>query len=95
MVGAGRRAGWSACRSRSTCPDGTELTAERHVVRVPLTVPFRGVSAREAVLLRGPAGWAEFAPFVEYGDAESARWLAAAIEAAWAGWPAPLAGWCR
>jgi O-succinylbenzoate synthase len=71
-------------------PGWDELTAERHVVRVPLTMPFRGVSAREAVLLRGPAGWAEFAPFVEYGDVESARWLAAAIEAAWAGWPAPL-----
>ena len=50
---------------------------------------FRGITEREAVLLQGPAGWGEFAPFVEYGDAESARWLAAAVEAAWAGWPAP------
>jgi o-succinylbenzoate synthase len=70
-------------------PGWAELTAGLHVVRVPLTVPFRGVTAREAVLLRGPAGWGEFAPFVEYGDAESARWLAAAVEAAWTGWPAP------
>ncbi|HST66138.1 MAG TPA: o-succinylbenzoate synthase, partial [Mycobacteriales bacterium] len=29
-----------------------------------------------------------FAPFAEYDDAESARWLAAAVEAAWTGWPA-------
>jgi O-succinylbenzoate synthase len=70
-------------------PGWAELTACLHVVRVPLTVPFRGVSAREAVLLQGPAGWGEFAPFVEYDDGESARWLAAAIEAAWTGWPSP------
>jgi O-succinylbenzoate synthase len=52
-------------------------------------VPFRGVTEREAALLQGPVGWGEFAPFVEYGDAESARWLAAAVEAAWSGWPPP------
>jgi O-succinylbenzoate synthase len=68
-------------------PGWAELTAGLHVVRVPLTVPFRGVTEREAALLQGPAGWGEFAPFVEYDDAESARWLAAAVEAAWAGWP--------
>ena len=42
---------------------------------------------REGLLLRGPVGWAEFAPFPEYGADESARWLSAAIEAAWIGWP--------
>ena len=57
---------------------------------VPLRVRFRGTDAREGLLLRGPAGWGEFAPFPEYGPAESARWLAAAIEAAWVGWPAPV-----
>ena len=60
------------------------------MVRVPLRVRFRGVDEREALLLRGPAGWGEFAPFVEYGDSEAARWLAAAIEAAWVGPPAPV-----
>jgi len=64
--------------------------AEVHVVTIPLWVPFRGVHHREAVLLRGPAGWGEFAPFLEYGDEESARWLAAAVEAATVGWPAPV-----
>jgi len=66
-------------------PGWAELAAGLHVVRVPLTVPFRGVTEREAALLQGPVGWGEFAPFVEYGDAEAARWLAAAVEAAWAG----------
>lgn len=67
-----------------------DLLAAARVVAIPLRVRFRGVTAREALLLRGPAGWGEFAPFVEYGDAEAARWLAAAIEAAWLGFPAPV-----
>lgn len=63
---------------------------EVHVVSLPMRVPFRGVRHREAALLRGPAGWGEFAPFLEYDDDESARWLAAALEAATVGWPAPV-----
>ncbi len=51
---------------------------------------FRGITEREALLVRGPAGWGEFAPFTEYADVEAARWLAAAIEAAWLGWPEPV-----
>jgi O-succinylbenzoate synthase len=47
--------------------------SEVHVVSIPMLVPFRGVLHREALLLRGPAGWGEFAPFLEYEDAESAR----------------------
>ena len=55
-----------------------------------MRVKFRGITERETLLVRGPAGWGEFCPFPEYGDAEASRWLAAAIEAAWAGFPAPL-----
>ncbi|MFI0369767.1 o-succinylbenzoate synthase [Actinomadura sp. 1N219] len=51
---------------------------------------FRGVTRREGVLVQGPAGWGEFSPFAEYGPAECARWLAAAREAAFEGWPAPV-----
>ena len=64
--------------------------SEVHVVSIPMRVPFRGVQHREAMLLRGPAGWGEFAPFLEYDDAESARWLAAALEATQVGWPAAV-----
>lgn len=71
-------------------PGWDELSAQVHVVRLPLHVPFRGVREREVLLLRGPAGWGEFAPFLEYGDEEAARWLAAAVEAAWQGWPTPV-----
>jgi O-succinylbenzoate synthase len=69
-----------------------DVLARCHVVDVPLRVRFRGVTRREAVLIEGPGGWGEFAPFEEYGDEESARWLAAALEAAWRpeAWPAPV-----
>jgi O-succinylbenzoate synthase len=60
------------------------------VYRVPLRNRFRGIDVRDGVLLRGPAGWGEFSPFWDYGDAESRRWWAAAVEAAVDGWPAPV-----
>lgn len=71
-------------------PSVDELLDSAHVVRIPLRTRFRGVTEREALLLRGPAGWGEWAPFVEYEPVEAARWLAAAIEAAWVGWPEPV-----
>jgi O-succinylbenzoate synthase len=43
---------------------------------------FRGITVREVALIKGPHGWGEFSPFLEYDDAESASWLASAIEAA-------------
>jgi O-succinylbenzoate synthase len=57
---------------------------------VPLRTRFRGITVREGVLLQGPAGWAEFCPFTEYDDVESASWLATAVEQATVGWPAPV-----
>ncbi len=42
------------------------------------------------MLFQGPHGWVEFAPFVEYADAEAAVWLTAAIEAGWAAPPDPV-----
>jgi O-succinylbenzoate synthase len=51
---------------------------------------FRGITVREGVLLRGPAGWGEFGPFNDYGDAECVPWLACANEATELGWPAPV-----
>ena len=67
-----------------------ELVATMHVVALPMRVAFRGVRVREIALIEGPAGWGEFAPFVEYAPPEAARWLAAAIESAYAEWPPPL-----
>ena len=71
-----------------TLPPLDEVLASAHVVALPMRVRFRGVILREALLLDGPHGWGEFAPFVEYDDAEAAAWLASGIEAGWQGWPA-------
>lgn len=55
-----------------------------------MRVRFRGVTLRECALIAGPKGWGEFAPFPEYNDLESCRWLNAAVEAGWVGWPDPV-----
>ncbi|MGW4060069.1 o-succinylbenzoate synthase [Amycolatopsis sp. NPDC004747] len=60
------------------------------VYAIPLRTRFRGITVREGVLLHGPAGWGEFCPFADYSDTESVPWLRAALEAAEAGWPAPV-----
>ena len=64
-------------------PALTDLLADAHVVALPMRVRFRGITVREALVLRGPAGWTEFSPFVEYDDQESAAWLRAAIDFGW------------
>jgi len=66
------------------------VLAVAHVVSIPLVTRFRGVSHREAVLLRGPAGWSEFSPFLEYDDAEASAWLAAALDDGWHDSEAPV-----
>ncbi len=67
-----------------------ELLESLHVVAIPMRLRFRGVTVREAALVRGPSGWGEFAPFTEYQPPEAARWLASAIEGGWGSWPAPV-----
>jgi o-succinylbenzoate synthase len=74
----------------TTLPPLAELLAGVRVVSIPMRVRFRGLSVREVALVQGPMGWGEFGPFPEYDDHESTRWLAAALEAGWLGWPAPL-----
>ena len=57
---------------------------------LPLRRTFRGVDVREGVLIKGPSGWGEFAPFDDYPDRAAARWLASAVEASFGEWPVPL-----
>lgn len=64
-------------------PDLADLLADAHVVALPMRVRFRGITVREALVLRGHAGWTEFSPFVEYDDAEAAAWLRATIDFGW------------
>lgn len=67
-----------------------ELLSGAHVVALPLRNRFRGVDAREALLVEGPNGWTEFSPFVEYEPAEAAAWLQATIDFGWGPQPTPL-----
>lgn len=71
-------------------PALSDLRATARVVSLPLVTRFRGIDAREALLLEGPQGWTEFSPFVEYDDAEAAAWLTAAIDFGWHPQPAPV-----
>ncbi|WP_258374345.1 o-succinylbenzoate synthase [Curtobacterium sp. MCBD17_032] len=64
-------------------PDLDDLLATARVVALPMRVRFRGITVREAVVMRGPEGWTEFSPFVEYDDAEAAAWLRAAVDFGW------------
>ena len=58
------------------------LLESLRVVALPMKTIFRGVTVREVALIQGEYSWGEFSPFLEYDDAESAPWLASAIEAA-------------
>ena len=59
-----------------------QLLDTLRVIALPMKTKFRGITVREVALIKGPHGWGEFSPFLEYDDAESAPWLASAIEAA-------------
>ncbi|MHA7175263.1 o-succinylbenzoate synthase [Arthrobacter sp. Sr24] len=76
-----------------TVPPLEDILATAHVVALPMNVKFRGVLLREVMVFCGPAGWAEFSPFIEYDDVESARWLASALEAGWVGYPEAVRDW--
>ncbi len=64
---------------RSALLDGIDRAV---VWEIPLRNRFRGLTRRDGVLLHGPAGWGEVAPFWDYDAEASAPWLASALEAA-------------
>lgn len=57
---------------------------------LPLRRRFRGLDVREGMLIKGPSGWGEFAPFDDYSDIAAGRWLTSALEAAFGTWPTPV-----
>ena len=59
-----------------------QLLDSLRVIALPMKTKFRGITVREVALIKGPHGWGEYSPFLEYDDSESAPWLASAIEAA-------------
>lgn len=60
------------------------------VVALPLRVAFRGLTTREAVILTGPYGAGEFAPFDDYAPEAASWWLDSALESAYLPPPAPI-----
>ncbi|GAA4814220.1 o-succinylbenzoate synthase [Nocardioides caeni] len=60
------------------------------VVAIPLTTRFRGITVREVALLRGPGGWGEWSPFLEYPPEVAEPWLRCAEEAMTGDWPAAV-----
>ena len=60
---------------------------------IPLTTRFRGTTVREGMLVHGPAGWGEFAPFPDYDDRAAVSWWRAAFEAAVLGPPPARRAW--
>lgn len=67
--------------------DLDELIDRSHVVSLPMRVPFRGITTREALLIDGPKGWGEFSPFREYAPQQAKHWLACGLEMAFQGPP--------
>jgi O-succinylbenzoate synthase len=61
-----------------------------HVFAMAMRTRFRGIRVREGILVRGPAGWAEFSPFWDYKPVDCVPWLRAAREAAYDVWPTPV-----
>lgn len=57
---------------------------------IRMRTKFRGITRRQGLLWQGPAGWAEWSPFLDYHGDEIRPWLAAAVEAAEAGFPDPV-----
>jgi o-succinylbenzoate synthase len=81
--------GLSQGTMRPMWPPLDDIMDRLHVVALPMRVRFRGITCRELALLDGPVGWGEFGAFLEYGDAEAAHWLAAAVDSAYRSAPAP------
>jgi len=59
-----------------------ELLESMRVVALPTKTNFRGVTSREVALFKGPNGWGEFSPFLEYDSKECVPWLQSAIASA-------------
>lgn len=76
----------------SAAPTWSDVAASARVVALPLVVPFRGITVREAVLIEGPAGWGEFGPFDDYEPESASWWLDSAIESAYCNPPAAVRG---
>ena len=68
----------------------SELASAAIPFALPMRRTFRGLDVREGMLIKGPSGWGEFAPFDDYTPLMASRWLECAIESAYGQWPEPV-----
>ena len=64
-------------------PSLAELKANLFFFSVPLKYEFAGVKNRQGILLKGPTGWGEFAPFDRYPTHLASKWFVSAYEMAY------------
>jgi O-succinylbenzoate synthase len=67
-----------------------EIAEQAIPFALKLNGKFRSTETRTGVLISGPSGWGEFAPFPEYSDEICATWLAGALESAFGTFPERL-----
>ncbi len=60
-----------------------DIVCTAHVVALPLRVEAQGSFTREAMLIEGPNGWAEFSAFPAIPDAQAVTWLQGSIDFGW------------
>lgn len=70
-------------------PSLVDLMKGAKPFEIKLEFTLRGDSSRFGLLLAGPKGWGEFAPFANHSASHQARWLQAAIEMGWGELPKP------
>ncbi len=70
-------------------PSLVDLMKGAKPFQINLKFALNSESARFGLLLPGPQGWGEFAPFAHHPITHQARWLQAAIEMGWGNLPAP------
>ena len=67
-----------------------EIAEQAIPFALKLNGKFRNTQTRTGVLISGPSGWGEFAPFPEYSDEICAKWLAGTLESAFGTFPGKL-----
>ncbi len=70
-------------------PSLVDLMKGAKPFEIKLDFTLRGESSRFGLLLEGPYGWGEFAPFAYHSANHQARWLQAAVEMGWKQLPNP------
>jgi O-succinylbenzoate synthase len=70
-------------------PSLVDLMKGAKPFEIKLKFSLNGEASRFGLLIEGPHGWGEFAPFANHSATHQARWLQAAIEMSWGNLPEP------